>query len=210
MVQHLLLSLVAPPLLLLANGMPVLLWGLPASERTALGTLVGRPGPTRTVLRWLTKPLVAWWLFILTQWLWHQPTAYQWALEGRWAHYAEHLTFFATAVLFWWPVIGAAPLPSPLGYPGRVLYTFLAWLPSSFLGAGLSLSSGPLYPYYTQQPTGVDPLADQQLAGLLMWIPGDVLFATVLLLLVVAMLRQEERTAERLERELDRRAQARS
>jgi putative membrane protein len=205
MVQHLLLTLVAPPLLLLSSSMPVLLWGLPASERAGLGALAGRPGPVRTLLRALTTPLVAWWLFMLTQWLWHQPAAYQWALESRWAHYAEHLSFFITAVLFWWPVIGSPPLPSPLSYPGRMLYTFCAWMPNTFLGAGLTLSSGLLYPFYAQQ-AGVDAYADQQLAGLLMWMPGDMLFAAVLLLLLVAFLQHEQRTAERLERELDRRS----
>ena len=200
MVQHLLLTLVAPPLLLLSRSMPVLLWGLPAQERATLGALAGRPGPLRGVLRGLTLPLVAFWLFILTQWLWHQPAAYGWALENRWAHYAEHLTFFLTALLFWWPVIGAPPLPSPLSYPGRLLYTFCAWMPNTFLGAGLTLAANPLYPFYTYP--------DQQLAGLLMWMPGDVLFAVVLLLLVVAFLQHEQRTAERIERELDRKAQA--
>ena len=196
MVQHLLLTLVAPPLLLLSHSMPVLLWGLPAEERTTLGRLAGRPGPVRTLLRGLTLPLVAFWVFILTQWLWHQPVPYDWAVENRWAHYAEHLTFFFSALLFWWPVIGAPPLPSPLSYPGRMLYTFCAWMPNTFLGAGLTLSSNALYPIYSHD--------DQQLAGLLMWMPGDILFAAVLLLLVVAFLNHEQRTAERLERELDR------
>jgi putative membrane protein len=75
MVQHLLLSLVAAPLLLLSNSMPVLLWALPPRERTALGRLTGQAGPIRSSLRWLTLPLVAWWLFVGTQWLWHVPAA---------------------------------------------------------------------------------------------------------------------------------------
>src|SRR5258708_7606189 len=83
-------------------------------------------GPVRSALRWLTHPVVAWTLFVGTQWLWHLPVGYNWALENRWAHYFEHLSFFITAVLFWWPVIGSAPLRSPLGYPARMAYTFLA------------------------------------------------------------------------------------
>jgi cytochrome c oxidase assembly factor CtaG len=205
MVQHLLLTLVAAPLLLLSNSMPVILWGLPRDERVGLGRLVGRPGPTRSALRWLTHPLVAWWLFVGTQWFWHQPTFYQWALENRWAHYAEHIVFFGTAVLFWWPVIGAAPLRSPLNYPARLAYTFLAWMPNSLLGAGITLSRGPLYPFYVDWSAahGVDAAFDQQLAGLIMWLPGDALFVTILLLLLVAYLRHEERQAERLDQALD-------
>src|SRR5947207_2761381 len=184
MVQHLLLSLVAAPLLLLSSSMPVLLWALPAHDRATLGRLVGQPGPARSTLRGLTHPLVAWFLFVVTQWAWHQPLAYDWALENRWAHYLEHLSFFITAVLFWWPVVGAPPLPSPLSYPARLAYTFLAWLPNSLLGAGISLSRAPLYSFYVNsaQTTGIDPLLDQQLAGLIMWVPGDVLFAAILLI----------------------------
>jgi putative membrane protein len=207
MVQHLLLSLVAAPLLLLSNSMPVLLWALPPRERATIGRLTGQAGPLRSSLRWLTLPLIAWWLFVGTQWLWHVPAAYEWALENRWAHYLEHISFFVTAVIFWWPVIGSPPLPSPLGYPARMAYTFLAWMPNSFLGAGITLSRGPLYPFYVSsaQLTGTDPLVDQQLAGLIMWVPGDVLFAIILLLLFVAFMQHEERQEARIDRELDAR-----
>jgi cytochrome c oxidase assembly factor CtaG len=155
----------------------------------------------------MTLPLVAWWLFVGTQWLWHQPIAYQWALENRWAHYLEHITFFVTAIAFWWPVIGSPPLPSPLGYPARMAYTFLAWLPNSILGAGITLSRGPLYPFYvaSAQMNHIDAGFDQQLAGLIMWIPGDLLFVAILLVLFGAYLRNEERRAERIDRELDAR-----
>lgn len=207
MVQHLLLSLVAPPLLLLSNSFPVMLWALPHTNRTTLGRMVGRPGPVRSALRWLTHPVVAWTLFVGTQWAWHLPVGYNWALENRWAHYFEHISFFVTAVLFWWPVIGSAPLRSALGYPARMAYTFLAWMPNSLLGAGLTLSRGVLYPHYLQaaQTYGTDAAIDQQLAGLIMWVPGDLLFATILILLLIAFMHNEERTEERLDRELDAR-----
>jgi putative membrane protein len=192
MVQHLLLTLVAPPLLLASNSMPVFVWALPSRWRPAFGALPKMLAP----MRWLTKPLIAWWLFVGTQWLWHVPVVYESALNSHWLHYAQHITFFVTAVLFWWPVIGAAPLRSPLGYPARMAYTFLAWLPNSLLGAGISLSSGPLYRYAAD---------DQQLAGLIMWVPGDVLFAIILMFLFAAFLRDEERKAVRIDRQLDAR-----
>jgi cytochrome c oxidase assembly factor CtaG len=207
MVQHLLLSLVAPPLLLLSGSMPVLLWALPPRDRVTLGRLVGQPGPVRSLLRFLTRPLVAWTLFVGVQWLWHQPVAYDWALENRWAHYFEHLSFFLTAILFWWPVVGAPPLMSPLNYPMRIGYTFLAWLPSSLLGAGISLARAPLYQFYVQAApsTGIDPGVDQQLAGLIMWVPGDVLFGSIVLALFVAFMQHEEQQEARIDRELDAR-----
>ncbi len=210
MVQHLLLALVAPPLLLLSNSMPVMLWALPRQDRATVGAILGQPGPVHRVLRLLTNPFVAWWLFVLTQWLWHQPGPYVLALEDHWVHYAEHLSFFATSVLFWWPVVGAAPLPSPLSMPARLLYAFLAWIPNSLLGAGITLSPHVLYPYYETRgmQEGFDPLADQQIAGLIMWVPGDVAFLSILLVLFGAVLNSEERLAARLDRELDAREAA--
>lgn len=207
MVQHLLLSLVAPPLLLLSGSMPVLLWAFSARDRVTLGRLVGQPGPLRSALEFVTRPLVALGLFVITQWVWHQPGAYDWALENRWAHYFEHVSFFLTAIIFWWPVIGAPPLRSPLKYPARLGYTFVGWLPNSILGAGIALARAPLYPYYVgaAQQTGTDPLFDQQLAGLIMWVPGDVVFAAILLIIFAAYLRDEERKAEWIDRELDAR-----
>jgi len=207
MVQHLLLSLVAPPLLLLATSMPVLLWALPASDRATLGRLFGQPGLVRSILKALTHPLAAWTLFVTTQWLWHQPAAYDWALGNRWAHYLEHLSFFLTGILFWWPVVGAPPLPSPLSYPARLGYTFLAWLPNSVLGAGITLSRAPLYPFYVDVApfAGIDPSVDQQVAGLIMWVPGDVVFAAILLILFAAFMQHEERLEARIDRELDAR-----
>src|SRR5207302_1427919 len=80
MVQHLVLTLVAAPLLLLSNSMPVLMWALPPRYRSAVGAMVGRPGMLRSLLRWLTRPLVAGVIFVVTQWAWHEPLAYQWAL----------------------------------------------------------------------------------------------------------------------------------
>jgi cytochrome c oxidase assembly factor CtaG len=205
MVQHLLLTLVAAPLLLLSRSMPVLLWALPPPDRAAAGWLVSHEGPIGRVLRVLTRPAIAWLLFVLSQWGWHMQGAYQAALDNVWLHYVEHISFFGAALLFWWPVIGAAPLRTTLSYPARLLYTFLAWLPNSLLGAGITFSSGVLYAHYLApaRALGLDPLGDQQLAGLIMWIPGDLLFLGILLLLLAAYLRDEEREAIRQDRELD-------
>ena len=211
MVQHLLLTLVAAPLLLLARTLPVMLWGLPSRERSGAAALMGGHGPVGRVLRRLAHPLVAWPLFVVGQWTWHQPWAYQLALHDEVAHYAEHVTFFVTALLLWWPVIGAPPVPSPLPYPMRILYAFVAWIPNSLLGAGIALAPALLFPLYQEsaRTLGIDPLADQQLAGLIMWVPGDLVFLVVLLLVLGAWMRSEERSAERIDRELDARDEAR-
>jgi len=89
----------------------------------------------------------------------------------------------------------------------RIGYTFLAWLPSSLLGAGISLARAPLYQFYVQAApsTGSDPGFDQQLAGLIMWVPGDVLFGSIVLALFVAFMQHEEQQEARIDRELDAR-----
>lgn len=198
MVQHLLL-LTAAPLLLLANPLPSVLWSLPAARRARLGRLLVHRAPVVVLLRRLTHPFVAWWLFVLSLWLWHQPAAYQAALRWEPLHYLQHASFFGTAVLFWWPIVGPAPLRSRLPYPARMLYLFLAWIPNSILGAGITFAPNVLLPAYASQPRhwGLDPLTDQQLAGLLMWIPGDLLFAFGLLALLLATLRREDRLESR-------------
>jgi cytochrome c oxidase assembly factor CtaG len=147
------------------------------------------------VLRQLTRPAVAWWLFVANLWLWHQPAAYQAALESEPIHLVQHLLFFGTAVLFWWPVIGPAPMRSRLAYPSRMLYVFVTWLPNSVLGAGITFAPSVLLPFYAARPRhfGLDPLVDQQLAGLTMWLPGDAIYAAAMMVLLLATLRQEDR-----------------
>ena len=194
MVQHVLLMSAAAPLLLLANPLPTVIWGLPFG-RAAVGSLLAPGGPLVNVLRVLTRPVVAWWHFTLNLWLWHQPAAYQAALEREALHYLQHFLFFLTAVLFWWPVIGPSPLRSRLGYPARMLYVFAAWLPNSVLGAGFTFAPSVIISYYQTRPRfwDIDPLTDQQLAGLLMWIPGDAVYAAAMMVLLLAILRQEDR-----------------
>lgn len=197
MVQHLLLTGVAVPLLLLANPLPAMLWSLRSPARAVAGRLLAQPGLLQRTLRLLTHPLLAWWVFTLTIWLWHQPFAYAAALENELLHHLEHLSFVLAAVLFWWPVIGPAPLRSRLSYPARLLYVFATWLPNSLLGAGITFAPTVLYPFYAARPRhwGLDPLTDQQIAGLIMWIPGDLIFASAMLLLLLAALNQEDRRA---------------
>ena len=199
MLQHVLLMSVAAPLLLLANPMPVMLWSLPPRARTLAGRgLAAESRPVRC-LRLLTRPLLAWPLFVLDLWLWHQPAPYQAALQNEALHYVQHLCFFLTAVLFWWPVIGPAPVRSRLRYPARMLYVFLAWVPNSVLGAGFTFAPAVLVPFYETRPRhwGLDALTDQQLAGLLMWVPGDAIYAAAMMVLLVALLRQEDRREAR-------------
>jgi putative copper resistance protein D len=200
MVQHLLLQFVAAPLLLLAAPVTLVLRAAtPELRRTLLAMLHSR------VVKAITFPLVAWFLFAAVNWGWHFSELYDQALEVEWIHWVQHATLFGAALLFWFPVIGADPGPWRLPYPARLFYLFLAMPQNSFLGVAIMNAAAVLYPHYATlaRDWGPDPLVDQQAAGTLMWVWGDLTFLVAMLLVIVAWVRQEERRNAREEARAD-------
>jgi putative membrane protein len=120
-------------------------------------------------------------------------------------HTAEHVAFLAAGLLFWWPVVAADPAPRRLTYAVRALYLLLQMPPSSFLGMAIVFAEAPLYPHYATlgSPYGINALADQQLAGGIMWLAGDVVLIGAILTVVAAWMRHEERDAPAAERRAD-------
>lgn len=170
MVQHLLMTMVAPPLLLL--GIPG--WMLRPLLRLPV---------VRQAARTLLAPVAAFFWFNLLFAAWHIPVLYELALHSVPVHAIEHALFLGMALVTWWPVFSPVPDVMPrLPYGAQVLYLFFESLPPTAIGAIISLSSGPLYPTYWAAPRlfGLDPLSDQQLAGLTMWIPGALGYFVVL------------------------------
>jgi len=163
MVQHLVLTLVFPPLLL--YGMPA--WVL----RPLL-----QPLWLYRLARWATRPLAAGVLFSVPITLWHFPQFYGAALEHHPLHIVQHLVFLATGVLMWWPVLSPSPELPRASYLTQLLYLFALGLPMSVAGALITLSGDVLYPFYAAAPRvwGLAPLADQQLGGLVMWVGGTI------------------------------------
>ncbi|MGH7561673.1 MAG: cytochrome c oxidase assembly protein [Gemmatimonadales bacterium] len=161
--QHLLLTLVLPPLLL--ASMPPWL----------LEPLVRRPG-VRRVARLLTHPVVAGAVFAVSLVVWHTVAAYDLMMREHGVHVATHLAFMATAVLFWWPVMSPVPSLPRLGPGMGMLYLFLAQIPMQILAAIITFADEVLYGWYATAPRtwGLTPLEDQQIGGLLMWIPGNL------------------------------------
>jgi putative membrane protein len=185
MAQHMLLVMVAAPLLVLgAPGLPLLLALPPGWRRRA--SRLGRNAVAGGAWRLLNRPPVAWALHVGALWLWHLPGPYQAALASQAVHAAEHASFLGTAVLFWWVALvprrrAPAGPRSGEGQPGvslNLLYLFAAALQGSALGALLVLAPAPLYPLQAlgSARLRVAPLADQQLAGLVMWIPADLVY----------------------------------
>ena len=183
MVQHLILLMVAPPLLVYGRPGLVTFLGLPASSRSALGALAARRRLRRagTVV---LNPLVVLVATAAALWGWHLPGPYQAAITHPALHAVEHLTFLVSALAFWSLVIDAAPRRR-LGYGPAILLVFVTMLAGAALGALITFSSTVLYPIYGAGARlwGTTPLADQQAAGAIMWIPpGAVSFLTVIFL----------------------------
>lgn len=165
MVQHLILTLLFPPLFL---------YGLPAD--LVRGIL--RPPWLRRLGAGLTRPVMAAAIFTVPIALWHLPPFYEAAMRHHGLHIVQHLVFLVTSVVMWWPVLSPVPELPRASYPAQLLYLFLLGIPMSIVGAMITLADAPLYPFYVSAPRVWDltPMADQQIGGLMMWVPGGLVF----------------------------------
>lgn len=194
MAQHELLMLIGAPLVIV--GRPVLpwLWAFPDGWRR-------RVGPSRHVQRYttlwrsLTDPAVAWALHGAAIWVWHLPSLYEAAVRSEALHAVQHATFVGTAVFFWWGLVYGRY--GRLAYGASVLFVFTTSMHTGILGALFTFSNAPIYPLYADRAAsqGIDALADQQLAGLYMWIPAGLVFMLFGLALTLSWLVESERRA---------------
>jgi putative membrane protein len=206
MVQHMLLELVAAPLLLLgAPATMALRAASPTARRWLLRLLHSR------AVAVLTFPLLTWLLFAAVNWGWHLSELYNQALENPPLHYLQHASFLVAALLFWWPVVAADPGRWRLPHPVRLFYLFLAMPQNSFLGVALMSAPAVLYSHYLSnlRPWGPSALADQNLGGVIMWVFGDVAFLIAMGAVVASWVRHEDRRTARLDARLDAEQQAR-
>ena len=194
MVQHEVLMLVAAPLLVLGRPLPSFLRALPLPWRRQLGKWgKGLQGGWRV----LTHPLVAWALHAAALWVWHLPRLFQATLTSEPVHTWQHLSFFGTALCFWWALLHGRQ--GWHGYGVAVLAVFTTALHSSLLGALLTFAPTPWYPAYAPATAawGLTPLEDQQLGGLVMWVPAGVVYVLAALALGAGWLRAVERQVRR-------------
>lgn len=169
MVQHLLLTMLMPPLLI--AGVPG--W--------MIRPLLAQRG-VRAVARAVTRPIACFAIFNLVIAMWHLPVFYNAAMDNHSIHILEHLMFMAAAVLMWWPLTSQLPELPRLSYPGQMLYCFLMILPMSIVAVYISMAEQVLYPAYASAPriTSLSPLEDQLLGGLIMWVPGGLIFMLIM------------------------------
>lgn len=175
MVQHEVLMLLAAPLLVLGRPLAVWMWALPAAWRPAVGRGLHAPG-VRQGWRWLTLPSVAWGFHAIALWAWHAPPLFEAALTRPGLHTLQHTSFFVSALFFWWTVLAGRQRQANEGH--AMLSVFTTMLHTGALGALLTLAPGLWYPIYVTPTTamGFDPLQDQQLGGLIMWVPGGLAY----------------------------------
>ena len=200
MVQHLLLMVVAAPLLAIASPWTRMWRALPLGWRRA----VARPvflNPSLASVRWsyhqLARPGVIWTLAAANLWLWHLPALYDLTLRNHLVHHVEHGLFLGLGLAFWAQVFDQHPFRSPLNTLARASYVFFAMVQSWGLAAVLSFATGAFYAYalLPSRPGGISALTDQQLGGGMMWVPGAVTYSIVFIALLFQWLAEEDSRA---------------
>jgi cytochrome c oxidase assembly factor CtaG len=185
MLQHILLLVIAPPLIVLARPWVRLWRSLPLDARQPLGRSFarGRLVWLRRLSAALGRPLPSFVLFCGVVLAWHVPVLFDATLTSETLHALEHTLFFVTALMFWKQVIDSLPLHASLNELQRVVYLIGAMVVMWVLAVVLALAPHPLYGAYAQQasrPGGISALADQQIAAGIMWVPGSITFVIVL------------------------------
>jgi putative membrane protein len=190
MAQHEILMLVAAPLLVLSRPLVPFLWGLPFTWRRTAGQW-SKAAVTQKLWTWLTAPFVAWTIHAIALWVWHAPPLLQATITSELVHSAQHASFLFSALLFWWALFFGH---GALGYGMGVVYVFTTAIHTGALGALLTFAPSLWYPEYGQTAPawGMSGLEDQQIGGLIMWVPAGAVYTIAGLALFAAWLRQSD------------------
>jgi putative membrane protein len=203
MVQHMLLTVLAAPLLVLGAPIRPLLRGLPAGVRASVVRPLARAHVVRGLARLLRHPLVAAALYVGGLYAWHVPGLYDAAVADARVHVLEHAWFFLSALLFWSVVIDPAPFRATLGYAARLPYLLvMGAAQNTVLGGVLAFTTRPLYTAYTGDAAlfGFDRVTDQRVGGAIMWVAGDFVFLAAASIAFFLWLAEEEEMQKRRER----------
>lgn len=195
MAQHMVLMMVAPPLLVFGRPALAWLWAFPLPARRLMGRMWVKAG-LRHLLHKIGTPAVIWILCSAALWFWHLPAPFAWSLASDPIHALEHICFFGTSLLFWALVL--EPLAKRRSsYGTTIIFVVTFGVQMGLLGALLTFAGHPLYAAYLQttERWGLSPLEDQQLGGLSMWIPAGLIHLTTLGVLVAAWMREDENSS---------------
>ncbi len=198
MSQHEILMLISAPLFVLGRPFVAAMWSVPDSWRRPIGSTISEPH-AKTVWRRITSPFVAWIIHAVALWIWHIPFLFQATLQSSLVHTFQHASFFLSALLFWWAIIYRSS--STASYGAGVLYLFTTSIHSGLLGVLLTLTSRVWYPVYstTTSAWGLSPIEDQQLGGLIMWVPAGIVYIVAALIMFSSWLRESGKRALRHE-----------
>jgi cytochrome c oxidase assembly factor CtaG len=175
MVQHEAMMIVAAPLLVAGRPLGIWIWALPQRARMAIGRVL-RTRAWSAAWRALVAPLPAWLLHAVALWAWHAPPLFESALAHSGVHTLQHASFLGTALIFWWSILGEGAVRRGSGH--AMLSLFTTMVHTGALGALITLSPGVWYPSYVEPTSalGMEPLGDQQLGGLVMWVPASLAY----------------------------------
>jgi putative membrane protein len=192
MTQHELLMVVAAPLLVLSRPIVWFVWALPLKWRERSGRIARLPS-LAALWSGMTVPVFVWLLHGSTLWAWHIPALYESSVQHDWVHGLQHTTFLFTAILFWWTLIHGRH--GRLSYGSGVLYVFTTAVHTSILGALMTFAQELWYPIYAGRTAAfhITPIEDQQLGGLIMWIPASTVFILLGLWLMMAWIREAQK-----------------
>jgi putative membrane protein len=201
MTQHEILMLVAAPLFVLSRPLVATIWAMPKNWRAGTKNFI-KSKPVEKTWDFLTNAFVAWLVHAAALWIWHVPFLFQATLRSDFVHTLQHVSFFLSALLFWWAIMA-----SPRGlmsYGAGVLYLFTTSIHSGLLGAFLTFTTTLWYPAYEKSTVswGLTPVEDQQLGGLIMWAPAGVIYIVAALLMFAGWLRESEKRVLQRERKM--------
>ncbi|WP_458759613.1 cytochrome c oxidase assembly protein [Afipia sp. TerB] len=192
MIEHEIIMAVSAPLLVIARPVGTLLWSLPRRLRLKVGGMM-RHHITRRLWDWLSAGRNATLLHAIAIWAWHAPALFDATIDNVFLHRLQHLSFFVTAVLFWWSVFRRSEAGA------AAWHVFITMLHTSALGALMALAPRVLYQQQTAAAAawGLTPLEDQQLAGIIMWVPAGTIYAGAALALIAVWIKDASRNADR-------------
>jgi putative membrane protein len=197
MIQHMLIMMVAAPLFVMGAPLHILLWSLPAPFRKHFAPLLGWLNGQKSGWYFLWQPIILWAVFALTLWVWHLPNLYQAALAHQRLHDLQHISFFASACLFWRILLDPFHRLK-LGRGLGIMYLFATSLHATLLGVYMTLSPKLWYPFYQGRTRGwsISEMEDQQLAGLIMWMPACSIYVLIGALLFYRWLQENSNIAQ--------------
>lgn len=199
MTQHMFLLLVIPALLVYGRPVITWLWAFDLGERRGIVRGWNRSG-MQALFDWLTRPLVVWLLLAAALCFWHLPGPYDWAVRHEWLHDLEHLSFLGFSLAFWTIVIEPYGQRRRLGFGATIVFVVSSGFVMGLIGAVLTFATRPLYSVHfaTTEAYGLTPLQDQELAGVIMWIPSNLVHLAALCTVFFAWYRADQHGAARL------------